>query len=163
MRGRPNALGMLEKAYTERRQAFLAGNGGSAATASHMANNLMKTAEIGGRQGFRPMALSDNTLLITALANDEGHSGVFTSQLMTLGQPDDVLVLFSASSNSVSIIRVLEAALIMQITDIAFLGMGGGKVSGIADVSVVVPSDEYESVEDIHMVFEHLIASYLRT
>ena len=158
-----NVLGVLEKAYTERRQVFLAGNGGSAATASHMANDLMKTSEIGGRQGFRPLALSDNTSLITALANDEGYSEVFASQLMTLGQPGDVLVVFSASGNSANIIRVLEAARTMQITTIAFLGMGGGKAAGLADVSVVVPSGEYEPVEDIHMVFEHLIASYLRT
>lgn len=155
-------LETLEKAYTGCRQVFLAGNGGSAATASHMANDLMKTAEMGGRKGFRPMALSDNVPIITAIANDEGYSEVFASQLMTLGQPHDVLIVISGSGNSANILRALDVARKMQMTTIAFLGMGGGKAAKMADLTVIVPSDEYEPVEDVHMVFDHLIASYLR-
>src|SRR5438105_1703620 len=98
-------LEVLETAYTERRQVFLAGNGGSAATASHMANDLMKGVAKGGNHGFRAIALSDNVALITAIANDDGYSNIFSSQLAELGQADDVLITISASGNSPNIIH----------------------------------------------------------
>lgn len=156
------ALGLLERAFTEGRQVFIAGNGGSAATASHMANDFAKgVAEEGGR-GLRAIALSDNVPLITAIANDRGYTEVFAEQLLTLGHPGDVLVVISGSGNSANIVRAVEVAQGMQIRTIALLGMGGGQVAQMADVSVVVPSDDYGPIEDIHMVLDHLITAYMR-
>lgn len=157
------AIEMLERAYIERRQVFLAGNGGSAATASHMANDLMKGVVKGYGRGFRAVALSDNVPLITAIANDESYEEVFAGQLAALGQPGDVLIVISGSGNSANIVRAVEVAQQMQITTIAFLGMGGGQVAKMADVSVVVPSDEYGPIEDVHMMFDHLITACLRS
>ena len=157
------ALQMLERALVERRQVFIAGNGGSAATASHMANDLTKgVAEAGGR-GLRAIALSDNVPLITAIANDKSYSDIFADQLMALGQPGDVLIVLSGSGNSINIVRAVEVAQEMQIATIALLGMDGGRVAGLADVSVVVPSDEYGPIEDAHMVLDHLVTAYLRS
>lgn len=156
------ALEALEKAFIERRQVFVAGNGGSAATASHMANDLVKGVAARDRLGFRAIALSDNVPLITAIANDEDYSEVFAGQLAALGQPGDVLIVFSGSGNSANIVRAIELARQQQMTTIAFLGMGGGRVARMADVSVIVPSDDYGPIEDVHMMFDHLVTAYLR-
>ena len=94
------AIEMLKHAHAERRQVFLAGNGGSAATASHMAQDLVKGVAKGSGRGFRAIALSDNVPLITAIANDESYSEVFAGQLAALGQPGDVLIVISGSGNS---------------------------------------------------------------
>ena len=156
-------LETLEKALAERRQVFLAGNGGSAATASHMAQDLVKDVAQEGGRGVRAIALSDNVPLITAIANDESYSEIFASQLAALGQPGDVLVVFSGSGNSANIVRAVAVAQQMQITTIAFLGMGGGQVARMADVAVIVPSDEYGPIEDVHMALNHLVTAYLRS
>lgn len=155
-------LQLLEKTYVEYRHVFLAGNGGSAATASHMANDLMKGVAKSGGRGFRAVALSDNVPLITAIANDENYNEIFSGQLANLGQKGDLLIVLSASGNSTNIIRAVEVAQQMNMNSIAFLGMGGGKVAEIVDVAVVVPSDEYGPIEDLHMVFDHLITAYLQ-
>lgn len=155
------ALETLERAHIERRQVFLAGNGGSAATASHMASDLMKGVAKGGGRGFRAIALSDNVPVMTAIANDESFTEVFASQLTALGQPGDILIVFSGSGNSANIVRAVTVAQQMQMTTIAFLGMGGGQVAKMAQVCVIVPSDEYEPIEDVHMAFDHLVTTYL--
>ena len=140
LRDLTRAMQVLERAFIERQHVFIAGNGGSAATASHMANDLTKgVAEVDG-QGLRAVALSDNIPLITAIANDKSYREIFADQLLALGQAGDVLILLSGSGNSANIVRAVEVAQKMQITTIALLGMGGGQVAGMADVSVIVPS-----------------------
>jgi D-sedoheptulose 7-phosphate isomerase len=152
----------LEQAFVKRCQVFIAGNGGSAATASHMANDFTKGVTQERGRGLRAISLSDNISLITAIANDKGYNEVFADQLLALGQPGDVLIVISGSGNSANVVRVVEVAQEMQIRTVALLGMGGGRVADMADVSVVVPSDDYGPIEDVHMVFDHLITTYLR-
>jgi len=156
------AMETLERSYVQRRQVFLAGNGGSAATASHTANDLMKGIALPGQPGMRAIALTDNIPLLTALANDESYSEIFARPLAELGQPGDVLIVISASGNSPNITRAVEIARTMQITTIGFLGMGGGKAAKMVDIPVIVPSNEYGPVEDAHMMFDHLCMAYLR-
>jgi D-sedoheptulose 7-phosphate isomerase len=156
------ALEVLERAYTERRQVFLAGNGGSAATASHMASDLAKGIAPPGGHGIRAICLSDNVPLLTAVANDIGYSEVFARPLAEYGQRGDILIVISASGNSPNILRAVETAQQMGITTIGFLGMGGGKASSMVDIAVVVPADDYGPVEDVHMVFDHLAMMYLK-
>lgn len=156
------ALEALERAQREGRHVFLAGNGGSAATASHMANDLMKGIATRGRPGIRAIALTDNVPLVTAIANDIGYEEIFARQLAWLGRPDDLLIVISASGNSPNIVRAVETARQIGMTAIGLLGMGGGKVAGMVDIAVVVPSSEYGPIEDAHMVFDHLAMAYLR-
>ena len=158
-----HAMLLLERAFIEGCLVFIAGNGGSAATASHMANDLVKSVAQAGGRGLRTIALSDNVPLITAIANDKNYDEVFADQLLTLGQPGDVLIVLSGSGNSANIVRVVEVAQKMQIITIALLGMEGGKVAEMTDVSVIVPSDDYGPIEDAHMVLDHLVTSYLRS
>lgn len=157
-----SAMEVLERALAERRQVFLAGNGGSAATASHVATDLVKGVAEAGGQGIRAIALSDNVPLLTAIANDTSYREIFAKQLAALGQRGDVLCVFSGSGNSENIARAVEVAQRMQMTTIAFLGMGGGKVTAMADVSVIVRSDLYGPIEDAHMVLAHVVTAYLR-
>jgi D-sedoheptulose 7-phosphate isomerase len=155
-------LEILEVALRERRLILLAGNGGSAATASHMANDLMNGVAQGGKSGFRAIALSDNVPAITAVANDLDYREIFARQIEGLAQPGDVLLLISGSGNSPNLLRAVECARTIRMTTLALLGMGGGKLAGLVDFSVIAPSDDYGPIEDIHMVLDHLITAYFR-
>jgi D-sedoheptulose 7-phosphate isomerase len=155
----------IERARDEGRQIFVIGNGGSAATASHMMNDLCKGTL--GHKGDAPwprlrvIALTDNVSLMTAWANDTDFNHVFSEPLKNLAQRGDVLVAISASGNSPNIIAAVEAAKQIGVTVIGFGGFTGGKLSQMADVSLVVPSDGYGPVEDVHMILDHIITSYL--
>ncbi len=154
-------MGRLEDALREKKQVFLAGNGGSAATASHMANDLMKTVAKKHGNGMRVIALSDNVPLLTAIGNDEGYDEIFSGQLLALGNEGDVLIVISGSGNSPNLLRAVEEAKRMGMITIGFLGMDGGKLTSMTDVAVVVPSNDYGPIEDVHMIFNHLITAYL--
>lgn len=154
------AIKMLDKARSEDRQVLIAGNGGSASTASHMAADLMKTVAQNGGRSFRIVALTDNVPLLTAFGNDVGFDEIFSGQLSVLGREGDVLVVISGSGNSTNIVKAVETARDAGIHTIGLLGMGGGKVAAIVDVSVVVPSDKYAYIEDAHLALNHLIATY---
>ncbi|MCH7554229.1 MAG: SIS domain-containing protein [Chloroflexi bacterium] len=153
---------MLESAYAGRKQVFLAGNGGSAATASHMANDLLKGIAHSGLPGMRAIALTDNIALITAIANDLSYDEVFAQQLIALGEPGDLLIVISGSGNSPNIVRAVQEAKRLGIATIGFLGMGGGPVGRMVDCPVVVPSDDYGPIEDAHMMLDHVTLAYFR-
>ena len=155
----------IEQAQKERRQVFVIGNGGSAATASHMMNDLCKGTL--GHKGdvpwprLRVIALTDNVSLMTAWANDTDYDRIFSEPLKNLAQRGDLLIAISASGNSPNIIAAVEAAKHLGVKVIGLAGFGGGKLSKMADVSFVVASDEYGPVEDAHMILDHIITGYL--
>jgi D-sedoheptulose 7-phosphate isomerase len=141
---------------------FFCGNGGSAATASHFANDL----GIGTRtpsKPFRAIALTDNAAAITAIANDDGYDAVFVQQLQALMQKDDVVVAISASGNSSNVVRAVEYANARGAITVALTGFDGGRLRGLASLAVHVPTEkgEYGPVEDVHMVLDHLVGTYL--
>lgn len=156
------SLATLERAYDEGRQVFIVGNGGSAATASHMCNDLVWGLAQIHRPSFRAVALTDNVPLITAIANDLSYDEVFTVPLRALSNPGDVLVVISGSGNSRNVVRAVEVAKERSLTTVGFLGKGGGRLGAMVDVPVIVPSDDYGPIEDIHMMFDHLAISYFR-
>jgi D-sedoheptulose 7-phosphate isomerase len=141
---------------------FFMGNGGSAATASHFANDI----SIGTntyKNPFRALSLTDNLAIITAIGNDFGYEEIFVRQLMVLGRKGDILVGISASGNSQNLIRAFDHAKTMGIQTIAITAFDGGKMKNIADHSVHVPTEpkEYGPAEDAHMILDHLIGAYL--
>ncbi len=142
-------------------QLFLCGNGGSAATASHLANDLGKGASY-GRQGprFRVIALTDNIPWITALANDVSYDVVFAEQLRNLGQSGDVLLAISGSGNSPNILAAAAAAREIGMEVIGWTGFGGGKLAGAADLAIVADSHHMGRVEDVHTILMHLVCYY---
>ena len=141
---------------------FFIGNGGSAATASHFANDL----SIGTNdydQPFRAISLTDNVPTITALSNDFGYEEIFVRQLRALGRRGDVLVGISASGNSPNLIRAFDYALSAGIKTVAITAFDGGKMKAMADEAIHVPTEpkEYGPAEDAHMVLDHLVGAYL--
>jgi D-sedoheptulose 7-phosphate isomerase len=154
-------LAELERAWSRQSNVLIAGNGGSAATASHTANDLIDVGRKLGVRGLGTVALADKVPTLTAIANDDAYAEVFAAQIELIGRPGDLLMVFSASGNSPNIVRAVESARGRGMRTVAFLGMGGGAVAGLVDLAVVVPSDEYGPIEDVHMVLDHLMSSYL--
>jgi D-sedoheptulose 7-phosphate isomerase len=141
---------------------FVFGNGGSAATASHLASDLAKTAAVNGHRGLRTVCLSDNTALLTAWANDTSYDNVFAAPLRGQVGPGDVAIGISASGRSPNVLRGIEVARDAGATTVGLTGFGGGQLNEIADISVVVPSYNYGPVEDIHLVLGHALTWALR-
>lgn len=141
---------------------FFIGNGGSAATASHFANDLA----IGANeytQPFRAISLTDNVSILTALGNDFGYEEIFVRQLRVLGREGDVLVAISASGNSSNLIKTMEYAESAKIKTVAITAFDGGKMKPMADMGIHVPTEakEYGPAEDAHMILDHLVGAYL--
>ena len=148
----------LTRARDEGATIFVAGNGGSAATASHFATDLSKGASYGRPKRFRVVALTDSMSTITAYANDVSFDVVFAEQLRNLGTPGDVLVTISGSGSSPNIIAVIEAAKERGMDVVALTGFAGGSSGPMADIHVNVPSDHMGRIEDVHMALCHTVA-----
>lgn len=155
-------IDVLHEARMAGRQVFILGNGGSASTASHFVCDLAKNARMQGWPHLRVIGLTDNMALITAYANDEGYENVFANQLANFVQPSDVVIAISTSGNSPNVLRAVNAANEMKATTIGFTGYEGGQLGNMVDINLNVPSDCIEQIEDIHLVFEHLICTALR-
>jgi D-sedoheptulose 7-phosphate isomerase len=141
---------------------FFVGNGGSAATASHFANDLaIGTNEYD--KPFRAISLTDNVPLITAIGNDFGYEEIFVRQLRILGKKGDLLIAISASGNSSNLLRAFEYARASGIKTIAITAFDGGQMRTQADEGIHVPTElkEYGPAEDAHMVLDHLVGAYL--
>jgi len=141
---------------------YFIGNGGSAATASHFANDIA----IGTRsldKPFRVISLCDNQAVITAIANDDGYENIFSRQLGVLLKKDDVVVAISASGNSKNLLTAIDTAKQKGATTIGLTAFDGGKLKEMVDISVHVPTNkgEYGPAEDGHIVLDHLVGSYL--
>jgi D-sedoheptulose 7-phosphate isomerase len=157
-----SALKLLENAHATAKQVFLIGNGGSAATASHWANDLTWGLMHVGIPPIRAIALTDNVSLISAIANDTSYDDVFTRQLEALATPGDLLVAISGSGNSRNIVAAVELAKAMGLQTLGILGMTGGRVGSLVDARILVNASEYGPIEDIHLVLDHLALGYLR-
>lgn len=153
---------VLERAEKGRKQVFVLGNGGSAATASHIATDWSKTAERRGKPLLRCISLTDNVPFITAIANDLGYEHVFVRQLANLLDRGDVVVLISGSGNSASVLKAARFAKRRGAVTIGMTGFTGGRLRRIVDVCVHVNSDQYGVIEDLHMAVGSMVAFYLK-
>jgi D-sedoheptulose 7-phosphate isomerase len=155
----------LYEAFEDERTIFLAGNGGSAAAASHFGQDLAKgtLASMQAKRRFRVVPLTDNVGFITALANDEGYESIFEQQLRNLGRRGDVLVAISGSGNSPNVLRAVEYARSIGMRTIGVTGFDGGKLRALADESVHVPIEDMGMTEALHGVVFHLAMAQLRT
>ena len=135
---------------------FFAGNGGSAADAQHLATEYVVRYQT-SRPALRALALTTDTSLLTACANDMGFDEVFARQLDALARPGDVLSLHSTSGESPNVIRAAQAARARGVTVIALLGKSGGHLAELADVALVVPSDDTARIQELHLAIEHVV------
>jgi len=158
-----NVIDCFLTARKNRKTIFFAGNGGSAATASHFAQDLGEVGRKSKKLGFRTLSLTDNISLVTAIGNDYGFDRIFIIQLSELFSPGDLLVAISASGNSLNVINAVEFAKNAGGTTIGLVGFDGGKMKNMCDHIIHVKTDmgEYGPVEDVHMIMDHLITSYL--
>lgn len=146
--------------YKGDKKTILAGNGGSAADAQHIA------AELVGRYGFdRPsipsLALTTDTSNLTAIGNDYGYDQVFSRQLEGMGQAGDIFIGISTSGNSVNIIKAFESAKKKGITTVALTGRDGGAMAKMADVALVVPSNSTPRIQESHILIGHIICDII--
>jgi D-sedoheptulose 7-phosphate isomerase len=160
--GIARAIPVLLKAREQGRTIFFFGNGGSASTASHMAQDIAKLTIVEGAPRFRTHALSDHMSVILAWANDSSFSEIYAEQIKSQGEAGDVAIGLSGSGNSPNVLRALEEARRKGMTTVGFIGRGGGKMKALCDVAIVAPSDNMQHIEDLHHLMLHLVASYLR-
>lgn len=153
---------LLLKAKSEGRTVFLMGNGGSAATASHVTNDLVKGCRAGDAPGFRAFCLSDSNALVTCLANDFSYEEIYTILLRTYATKGDVVLAFSGSGNSPNILHALATAKELGLTAVGFGGRDGGKMKALCDHVLIAPTDSMEMLEDMHLVYFHDLVCALR-
>ena len=142
------------------KKTILAGNGGSAADAQHIA------AELVGRYGFdRPsipsLALTTDTSNLTAIGNDYGYDQVFSRQLEGMGQEGDIFIGISTSGNSLNIIKAFESAKKKNIMTVALTGRDGGKMAKMADIALIVPSDATPRIQESHILIGHILCDII--
>lgn len=151
---------ILEQARDEDRNIFVFGNGGSAATASHFAVDMVKGASVGRAKRFRIMALTDQVPTITAYANDMGYEVVFEQHLRNFARPDDVVIAISGSGASPNVLRAVEYANSIRCITIGMSGFKGGALSALCRHPLVIGSNHMGRIEEGHMLVCHLIAYY---
>ncbi len=152
-------INLLMDAYEGGKSIYVIGNGGSAANASHFAQDLAKGCRgpMESEKRFRAISLTDNTPFITALSNDDGYQYVFEQQLMTYAGPGDMLVAISGSGNSPNVIRAVEWANRKGLTTVGITGYNGGRLISLAKYSVHVPLNDMCTAESVHSVLLHYI------
>lgn len=165
-RGPMDAIGRLSAALLgaleTRHQVFLAGNGGSAANAIHLANDLLYAMgkEVG--VGTRVEALCANSSIVTCLANDISYDEVFAEQIRIKAEPGDVLIVFSGSGNSPNVVRAIEAANLTGLQTFAILGYSGGRCREIAKVPIHFAVDDMQISEDLQLMVGHICMQWIR-
>jgi D-sedoheptulose 7-phosphate isomerase len=148
----------LVQAYESRRVVYTFGNGGSASLASHLACDLGKgTAYCNGGKRFRVLALTDNLTTLTAWANDSSYEDIFSEQLRNFVQPQDVAFGISGSGNSKNVLNALQVARDAGATTLGISGFQGGQMKSLCDICVIVPSNNMQIIEDIHLAMAHSI------
>ena len=143
-------------ALKNNKKILLAGNGGSASQASHIAAEFVGRYKI-ERKGMPAISLASDLSAITSIGNDYGFDSVFERQIEALGNEGDVFIALTTSGNSKNIIKAAEKAKKMNIKVIALLGKDGGKMKSISDVEIIVPSDNVPRIQECHLIILHII------
>ncbi len=153
----------IHETYVNKRTVYIIGNGGSAATASHLALHLRKGfGSQTDNKGMPAHSLAENAPLITALGNDIGYDEIFHAQLQPILIKGDLIIIISGSGNSANLTKVIDLARSRQAAIIGLLGFGGGKLKTLCDSSIIFSVSDYGPVEDAHLSLSHIIPRLLR-
>lgn len=155
-------LALVQDAMTRARGIYLCGNGGSAATASHLAVDLGRIQRRDVQSGARVVSLTDNVPWLTALSNDESYEDCFAGQLQHVLRPEDLLIGISASGDSENVVRAFTLARDRGAHRLALVGFGGGRLAELATARVWVDSYDYGVVESVHLFVGHLLVQALK-
>jgi len=151
----------LNYAWKNKKNIFICGNGGSAANAMHIANDLIYGAGIKKDKGLKVEALSSNSSVLTCLANDIGYENIFLEQLRVKANKDDILIVLSGSGNSQNVINALNFAKKNKIKSFSILGYSGGECKKISDHSVHFKVNDMQISEDLQLITGHLCMQWL--
>ncbi|WP_242869870.1 SIS domain-containing protein [Desulfitobacterium hafniense] len=155
------ALNAIADAWERSADIYVFGNGGSAATASHMTNDFNKgISEMVGKK-FRMHCLCDNFATVMAIANDISYDEVFCFQLEGVLREGDLIIGISGSGNSMNVIKAVEYAKSMGVKVIGITGYNGGRLKELADYHMDTGVDDMQITEDIHMIFDHMMMRVL--
>ncbi|MBN2076582.1 MAG: SIS domain-containing protein [Dehalococcoidales bacterium] len=153
---------VIRAARDSGKSIFVFGNGGSAATATHMASDLAKGAMSPGKSRIKAFSLTDNLSLVTAWANDSAYENVFSEQLEGFINKGDVAIGISGSGNSQNVLNGVIKARVKGAVTIGLIGFDGGKLKDLVDIPLVVNNYDMRQVEDIHILIEHIITLCLQ-
>ncbi|MDE2489899.1 MAG: SIS domain-containing protein [Elusimicrobia bacterium] len=153
---------VVERAQARGRFVWVCGNGGSAATAAHVGCDFGKTAAVKGAKPLKAVSLSDNAAFLTAVANDLSFDETFSRQLENVAAPGDVVILISGSGNSPNLVAAARLARRRGAAVVGLLGFDGGRLKALCDEVLLIPSDQYGVIEDLHMSVAHILTFYLK-
>ncbi|MBV9301417.1 MAG: SIS domain-containing protein [Acidobacteriaceae bacterium] len=152
------AIVWFREARDNGRRIFVCGNGGSAATASHFACDVVKGASFDREARFRILALTDSMPTLTAYTNDVCYECVFEEQLKNFAEPDDLVMAISGSGNSANVLRAIEYGNRIGCRTLALTGRDGGQLGSLAQLNIQVRAEHMGRIEDAHLVICHMIA-----
>ncbi|MGC3989249.1 MAG: SIS domain-containing protein [Chthoniobacteraceae bacterium] len=152
----------LVRAYKDDANIYVVGNGGSASTASHMSCDLSKGTLSPAHRRLRVVSLTDNMAWFSAIANDFGYEEVFVEQLRTIIRPGDLVISISASGNSPNVVKAVQFAKDKGVKTISLLGFKGGKLKEISDIVLHLEGTDYGTIEDAHLILNHMLVEYMR-
>lgn len=162
LEGMADVAGILRQVSDAGGTIFICGNGGSASTASHMACDLSKNVTSAGRNRLRVVSLTDNMAHFSAIANDLDYTEVYVEPLRNLMTPKDALLAISASGNSPNVVKAARFSRDLGVPVIAFTGFSGGALKELGTAVLHVDCPEYGPVEDMHLVFNHLLVTVIK-
>ncbi|MEK7233783.1 MAG: SIS domain-containing protein [Elusimicrobiota bacterium] len=155
-------VAVIERAQTAGRFIWVCGNGGSAASAAHVGCDFGKTAARPGAKPLKCVSLSDNTAFLTAIGNDLSFAATFSRQLENVVAKGDIVVLISGSGNSANLVAAAKLARRRGARVVSLLGFDGGRLKALSDEVLLIPSDQYGVIEDMHMSVAHILTFYLK-
>jgi D-sedoheptulose 7-phosphate isomerase len=144
------------------RKILLFGNGGSAADAQHLAAELVNRYRR-ARPALAALALTTDTSILTAIANDASFEEVFSRQIEALGEPGDVAIAISTSGRSPNVVRAVETARRLGLRTIGLLGRDGGLVAPLVDVPLIVPAEETPRIQEVHITLGHILCDLIES
>lgn len=153
---------VIRDAQAKGRFVWVCGNGGSAASAAHVGCDFGKTAAKKGAKPLKCISVCDNTAFMTAIGNDLSFDETFSRQLENVLAKNDVVLLISGSGNSGNLVAAAQLARKRGAKVVSLLGFDGGKLKGLSDEVLLIPSDQYGVIEDLHMAVAHILTFYLK-
>ena len=151
----------IAECYNREGMIYIFGNGGSSATASHVAGDYLKAITFGMDKRLKIICLSDNTPGLMAIANDISYDDIFVEQLKSFIKSGDLVIGISGSGNSENVLKALKLAKDRNVETIALVGFSGGKAKSMVDVCVHIPVNDMEMTEDLHLLCFHAIKQHL--
>jgi len=156
-----SAASLMINSLRKEGRIFWCGNGGSAADAQHLATELMGGMTSHDRKPIPSIALTTDSSFLTAWSNDMGFESVFSRQIQGLGKVGDVLIGISTSGNSENVLAAVKQAKFKELSTIVFTGNSGGKIDGLADISINIPSEDTQRIQEAHIMVGQILCSLI--